>query len=372
MQREAAIVPERSASLPVGRRWWIVLFAAFVTTLVVVVATNFVVDPLHLIRGSDVYVVSRNYQRMTNAGRIRTDPPFQAAVVGSSYIGNFDPALIEALFGVRTEVFSVFGGSSREQRITRDYLLGHRPHLRYVFLEASTWGVCGEGYHPFWKFPLDLYDDSARGNAKYLASFESLLFSAGELLFRAGYRSSYFSRHPEATHRWYETWASNFDNPAHIANAIQREIPATQPPPMNDARIAAEASATLKCMDDFISLAKRWPATTFYIFNPPLLQMLLRYREQAGLIAASNIAQEAFVAKIADIPNIRYFDFLAADSIERDCRRFMDVGHFDPAASDQLVRWMHDGTYQRTAESNASISAAVRAIAQASVTCPPE
>lgn len=372
MQHETACVPQRTADFRVGRRWWIALLTAFVGTLVVVVAVNFIVDPLHLIRNSDVFVVSRNYQRATNAGRIRTDPPFEAAVVGSSYIGNFDPALIEALFGARTKVFSVFGGSSREQRITRDYLLEHRPKLRYVFLEASIWGVCGQGNHPFWKFPLDLYDDSARGNAKYLASFESLLFSAGSLLFRAGYNSSYFSRQEQATHRWYEAWASNFDNPTHIRDAIQRDIPATQPSPMNDARIIADASTTLGCMDDFISLAKRWPATTFYIFNPPLLQMLLRYREQAGLLAAPNIAQEAFVAKIAGIPNIRYFDFLAAADIERDCRRFMDVGHFDPAASDQLVRWMHNGTYRRTVESNAAISAAVRAIAQDSVACPPE
>lgn len=349
-----------------------VLLATFVATLGLVTTTNFLVDPLHLIRGSDVFVVSRDHQRAMTAGRIRTDPPFAAAVIGSSYVGNFDPGLIEALFGVRTEVFSIFGASNKERRIALDYLLKHRPKTELVFLEASIWGVCNEGFHPYWKFPLDLYDDSSTGNAKYVASFESLRLSIGALLFRSGYRNSDFSKHVEATHRWYERSASFFNNPTHMRSLLQRDIPAARPSSMTDAQIAAVSSETLQCMDDFIAMAKRWPETTFFIFNPPLIQTLLRYRDQAGLVEAWNSAQEAFVVKISDIPNIHYFDFFAAANIERDCRRFMDTAHFDPAASDQLVRWMHDGTFQRTTQSNPSITATVRALVRESVNCPPD
>ena len=148
------------------------------------------------------------------------------------------------------------------------------------------------------------------------------------------------------------------------------DIPSGPVLPMTDQQIEAESLRTFHCMQRFATVARRYPSTTFFIFNPPVLQRLLWYRGRLGQIEAWIRAQEMFAAKVA-APNVRYFDFYAATDLERDCRRFRDVAHFDPDTGDQLVRWMHEGNFQRTAASNPAISAAIRDSLGEPHPCPP-
>jgi hypothetical protein len=139
---------------------------------------------------------------------------------------------------------------------------------------------------------------------------------------------------------------------------------------MAEQQIEAEALRMFHCMERLVAIAKQYPDTNFFIFNPPVLQQLLWYRARLGLVEVWIRAQERFAANISE-PNIKYFDFHAATEIEGDCRRFMDIAHFDPDTGDQLVRWMHDGTFQRTKASNPSISAAIRDSLGEPYACPP-
>ena len=82
-----------------GWRHLVPMLCAFLVIYAAVAGANFLIDPFHLIRKSDIYAFGNEFQRSTNAGRIRTEPPFEAAVVGTSYIGNFDPAVIKKVFG---------------------------------------------------------------------------------------------------------------------------------------------------------------------------------------------------------------------------------------------------------------------------------
>jgi hypothetical protein len=98
--------------------------------------------------------------------------------------------------------------------------------------------------------------------------------------------------------------------------------------------------------EKIIPTAAEHSNTTFLIFNPSVLQYLLWVRARLGLIEVWNRAQELFATEISKVPNVHYFDFYAASEIQSDCRRFMDIAHFDPATGDQLVRWMNAGTFE--------------------------
>jgi hypothetical protein len=172
-------------------------------------------------------------------------------------------------------------------------------------------------------------------------------------------------------HRWYEDQHANFNNPNHINLILKRDLPSSQASPMVEREIEAEALRTFHCMERFLAIAKQYPDTRLFIFNPPVLQQLLSYRAKPGLVEVWIRAQEMFAANLASVSNVKYFDFHAAADIENDCRRFMDAAHFDPAAGDQLVRWMHDGIFERTKEANQAISAAIRSAAAERVSCPP-
>jgi hypothetical protein len=339
---------------------------------VAAVFLNAFIDPFNLVHNTGIYAFANEYQRSTNAGRIRTSGPFDAAVVGSSYVGNFDPALIEGVFGTKTKVFSIFGASSRETTLTLSYLLKKRTALKLVFFEASIWNVCNDAWHPAWEFPIRLYDDNPIGVAENLFSIDTIRLSIKELHYRYGIQNSGFTDSETLVHRWYETQAWAFNNPDQIKRVLARDLPTIpEATTLSESQIEADASVILACMKKILPITAQHPDTTFFIFNPPVLQYLLWFRARIGLIEVWNRAQERFAAEISTTPNVRYFDFYAATEIGDDCRRFMDTAHFDPAASDQIVRWMKSGTFERTKASNPAISDAVRSAIRDRVACPP-
>ena len=199
-----------------GWRHLVPMLCAFLVVYAAVAGTNFLIDPFHLIRKSDIYAFGNEFQRSTNAGRIRTEPPFEAAVVGTSYIGNFDPAVIKRVFGAEAKIFAVFGGSNLETLLTLSFLLERRPALKFVFVEASIWNVCNDSWHPAWPFPIRLYSDNPLGIAEYLVSGEALRLSAKQLLYRSGILNAGFSGLEPRVHRWYEDQHVNFSNPDHL------------------------------------------------------------------------------------------------------------------------------------------------------------
>jgi hypothetical protein len=339
-----------------GWRHLVPMGCVFLAIYAAVAVANFFIDPFQLIRKSEIYAFAPEFQRSTNAGRIRTEPPFDAAVVGTSHIGNFDPAVIENVFGTRAKVFSIFGGSIREIVLTVTFLLERRPAIKFVFLEASIWNVCNDGWHSAWPFPVKLYRDNPLGIAQYLLSGDTLRLSAKQLLYRLNVYRTYnagFSRLEPKVHRWYEEHRGEFGDPYYMK---LEEFPYSASP-IAGQQIEAEVL--------------QYPNTTFLIFNPPLLQQLLMHQARLGNLEVWIRAQEMFAAKLSPALNIKYFDFHAATEIEGDCRRFRDVAHFDPDTGDQLVRWMHDGTFERTAASNPSISAATMDILRQPYGCPP-
>jgi hypothetical protein len=51
------------------------------------------------------------------------------------------------------------------------------------------------------------------------------------------------------------------------------------------------------------------------------------------------------------------FDFYADKEVVNDCTRFMDIAHFDEATGDRIVKFMHEGKFERTKQTDAAISA---------------
>jgi hypothetical protein len=355
-------------------KWLRLALAAFATAIGAAMTFNALLDPFHLIRHSGIYVVTRDFQHTMNAGVIRTAPSFDAAVIGSSYVGNFDPAVIDPLFHVTSKVVSVFGSSQSDISETLRYLLQRRPELKLIFLEVSIWNVCQEANTSARRFPIELYRDDPRGLLKYLASAETLTLSALQLAYRIGYPFSRFSRDETQVHRWYEAVRASFGNPTHVMRVFNRDIPdQTTVKNYSAVQIEAEAQALLDCFErNVVRHALDNPATRFFVFNPPVLQWTLWVRARLGLIDVWNRAQELFAERITTVLNLRYFDFYAAAEIENDCNRFMDIAHFDPAASDQLVHWMHEGQFERTPRTNSAITSAVREAAAKRVACPPQ
>lgn len=353
---------------------WLTLFGITVFVLMGCIATfNAWIDPFHLIHSGRIYVTDRNFQRYMNAGLIRNEPPFEAAFVGSSYIANFDVDQVERLFGQKARVISVYGATFKEIIPTLEYVLKKRK-LKTVFLDVSAYGWCGYADHPFWEFPKGLYQDNPFSTVAYLIrgpttrlSFDVIAF---EMFGKARLPLSY---NWKDVARFYETQKDRFDA-KFIAPMIQKDLNFSIPAIVRSkAEITKLANANVDCFRKVIlPVLKSYPETQFYLFNPPVLQQLLRYRALLGHVEIWNHAQEAVSNELQQLENARYFDFYAAGEIENDCRKFMDMGHFDQQSSDLLLHWMKEGRFERTSKTNAKISADVVKVASAQLECPPK
>ena len=165
-----------------------------------------------------LYATSQDTQRVANAEIILTAPPFEAAIVGTSYVGNMQPALVGELFGFRTRVLSVFGATQKEVSATLSYLLKRRPALKLVFVETSVWNVCDLGDHAAWPFPTDLYEREPVALIKHLMAWSTFRWSLLKLRLVAGWPTPHFSRDPRAVHRWFEVNGEIFQKSGNAEN----------------------------------------------------------------------------------------------------------------------------------------------------------
>jgi hypothetical protein len=354
-------------------RWLIFFLIGAFAPAAVVAALNAVVDPFHLIHQGRIYVTDRNFQRYVNAGMIRTEPPFEAAVVGSSYIANFDADLIERLFGQKTRVISVYGAGFKETVPTLAYLLKKRK-IKTVFFDVPVYGWCEYRDHPTWKFPAGLYQDNPLSTLVYLLKGETTRLSLDILEFGWGFKGDLpLSYRWQEVVRWYEQLEHRFD-PKLLAPQIGKDMNFSMAPIVHSAsEIEKLASEYAACLHRNIwPVIESYPETQFYLLNPPVLQQLLRYRTLLGQVPVWTRAQEIIAVELQQLGNARYFDFYAAGSIESDCRKFLDTAHFDLPSTDQLLTWMKKGQYERTSTTNSEVSAAVAEVASARVECPPK
>src|SRR5882724_2295039 len=120
-----------------SKLWASVFFMCAVLFFFFVVIWNFIFDPFSQIRDSGIYICCPDYHRYVNAGIIKNNHNYNAIILGTSYIANFNNDLIDKLFGVKSQTLSIFGGSQKEISITLDYALSKHPDLKMVFLETN-------------------------------------------------------------------------------------------------------------------------------------------------------------------------------------------------------------------------------------------
>jgi hypothetical protein len=346
---------------------WVGQFFLLVTALALSLGVlNFYADPFHYFRDDGVYVIHPRYQRYMNAGLLKTSPDFDLLVVGTSFIANFNPELIGAKFGGRAHILSTWGASQRENTEGARLALRMRRAIRTVLFETSIWNVCNESLHANWSFPIGIYNGHAWAMAGYLFSFETAKLSALKL---SGVKSR-FATDSGRVYRWWDQYSARVGDRELLEKEIAEEQAPAQPVVMSAEIAAARATELADCFERSpLSLARQYPQIRFLFFNPPVMQWHLWALYRSGQVESWNAAQEEIARRVAAVSNARYFDFYPAIGKVGHCRHWWGISHFDLGVGDTLVRWMAEGSYERTSATNAALSAATRAAASEKMTC---
>jgi hypothetical protein len=142
---------------------------AAVAVIVMVVALNFIVDPLQLFRPARFYhPMYSNDSRMQNAGLIRSQD-FDTVFMGTSLAIHFRQSDIDRLVGGRSLKLAMSGSNSHEQSFVLAAVLERHP--KRVIWQMDDWifrDAPDVDSNPF--LPANLYRRNAKGLGEYLFS----------------------------------------------------------------------------------------------------------------------------------------------------------------------------------------------------------
>jgi hypothetical protein len=334
------------------------LLCASGAILLAVVALNFTVDPLQLFRPARVFpAMYSSDSRMQNAGLIRSQE-FDTAFMGTSLAIHFRQSDIDRILGVRSLKLAMSGSSSREQSFVLSAAIER--HAKRVVWEVDDWIFRDEpdidsGIY----LPANLYRRNARGIAGYLLSGAMARESAWIVA-----RSIRPIEHAVARLTTEDVF--RFTIPR--VDDINTLGPDTDVSEAYNARkgLAAFARITDPVRSaylgqgynydamvrgferDAIGLIAKNPNVQFDLYFPPysILQWVaMRDASPATLKIVYDFTAYAS-RRLAQLGNVRLFDFRAAKEVTHDLDNYGDVIHHSPTIDLKVLSWLAEGKYR--------------------------
>jgi hypothetical protein len=282
---------------------------------------------------------------------------FDTVFMGTSLAIHFRQSDIDRLLGVTSLKLSMTGSNSHEQGFVIDAAIARG--ARRVIWEVDDWifrdaaEIDSDVY-----LPVDLYRENFRGIAKYLVSGAMARESALVLL-----RS--FSPIKPALSR--STMEQLFKFPLSRVDDINTLPPEADVSEVYRASRARSAFAYItdpvrsgylgegygygamvrNFERDMVGLIAKHPEVQFDIYLPPysILQWVaMRDASPATLKIVCDFT--AYLAtRLAQLPNVRLFDFRDVKDVTHDLGNYADVIHHSPAVDLKVLSWLAAGDY---------------------------
>ena len=330
-----------------------------VSALIVAAAAvlNFVVDPLQLLRPARFTPAMYSADsRMQDAGLIRSQP-FDTVFMGTSLAIHFRQSDIDRLLGVRSLKLAMTGSDSREQNIVLTAALERHP--RRVIWQVDDWvfrDAAESG--PDLYMPSDIYLRNARGIAGYLLSGamarESALLLARSIpalqpvAARLGTGVVFKFLIPEVEDINALKPDFNVSEAYNSKKALAAFRDITDP---KRSRYLAERynyDAMVRNFErDMIELIAKHPDTEFDIYLPPysILQWVAMRDYSPATLKIVYDFSAYFATRLAQLPNVRLYDFRSVKEVTHDLSNYGDVIHHSPAVDLKVLSWLAAGDY---------------------------
>jgi hypothetical protein len=334
--------------------------AASAAFLVLAVALNFAVDPLQLFRPARLFAAMYSQDtRMQDAGLIRSQD-FDTVFMGTSLAIHFRQSEIDRALGTHSLKLAMTGSTSREQSFVLAAALERRP--KRVIWEMDDWIFVDsdEIDKDVW-LPADLYRRNIRGIASYLFSGAMTRESLWILLrsipplrslvasLTNGVMFSFPLSDVDDIYALRPDFdvAGTYNAEKAMAEFLQITSPSRAPSLGEGYNYDAEVRNFER---DAIGLIAKHPDVVFDIYFPPysILQWVaMRDASPATLNLVYDLSA-TMSARLVEFPNVRLFDFRAADDITHDLNNYQDVIHHSPVVDRKILAMHSSGLSART------------------------
>jgi hypothetical protein len=333
---------------------FLVASAAFVAAAV---ALNFIVDPLQLFRPAKLFAAMYSQDtRMQDAGLIRSQD-FDTVFMGTSLAIHFRQSEIDRALEVHSLKLAMTGSTSREQSFVLASALERHP--RRVIWQMDDWIFVDsdEIDNDVW-LPADLYRRNAKGIASYLFSGAMTRESLWILLRSipplkpvvAKLTNGVMFSFPLADVDDIYALRPDFDvaGTYNAAKAMAEFTHITEPSRAPSLGEGYNYDAEVKNFErDAIGLIASHPDVTFDIYFSPysvLQWVAMRDASPATLKIVYDLS--AYMSRrLLEFPNVRLFDFRAAQEITHDLSNYSDVVHHSPDIDKRVLSMLASGEY---------------------------
>jgi hypothetical protein len=328
-------------------RWFLALTA---TTVCLVVAFNFVIDPLQLFRPATFYrPLYASDTRMQDAGLIRSQE-FDTAFMGTSLAVHYRQSEIDTALGVKSLKLAMTGSTSVEQSFVLAAALQRHP--KNVIWEMDDW-IFRESptidENQFLR--ADLYRMNIKGIAGYLFSLDT----AREAFFIV---LRYLKPMKEVLHalaaaqylKFYNDQVNEINTlPPYLDLSSIYNSEKARASFAHYAKFPAEIMASYdydtmvrNFERDAISLIGDNPNTNFRVFFPPysVLQTVAMRDFDPKALQTFYRVSAYILERLVQYPNVKVYDFRDANEITHDLTNYADVVHHSPVVDRKILSLM--------------------------------
>ncbi|PLY05630.1 MAG: hypothetical protein C0625_12420 [Arcobacter sp.] len=326
-------------SLKKYKKWANILIITCFVLLLLVITTNYFVDPFQQYRKANFYTFKTDKPRYLNAG-LAKNYDYDSILVGSSMVENFYANDIEKFLGFRKLLkLATRGGTIFEEVKTIENALLSNKNLKNILmgLDVYAFSELARPTKQDPKFPEYLYDNNILNDTPYLLNFNVLKESIEA--FSSPYDKEKISNTLNTLYEWqslysefFTAWTFKNDYNSWYKKFIYEE---KLTPGIVEKTYRFEI---LKERFDnvFLPIVKNNKEKEFYLFFPPYSIVQYKTMEMGNYFDDHLKFKEYIFENLKDFKNVKLYDFQIEKSITHNLDNYKDLTHY----SDKINYWM--------------------------------
>ncbi len=327
------------------KKWFIPVVISIVAVILVIVAAVCVIDPFfHFHKPMDGLSYILEDERYQNDG-ITRHFDYDCVITGTSECENFRSTLTDRLFGVKSVKVPFAGGFFKEISEAEARALRYNPDTKMVIRSIDQgFAIFDKDY---WNEnapkPQYLYDNNVLNDTEYFFNKKVLVLYLPQEIAR-----SVSGQAPDS----FDEYARFAEDRPLGRDIVVSHLPhypiAADQPPISDER---RKILTDNVEQNVLTNLKENPDVTFYYFYPPYstANFYINYLVK-GQYTEYIDTMRIMTDMILDYDNVKLFCFFDEYDMVTDLDNYSDESHYSGEISDDILKWMAEGSHQLTKE----------------------
>ena len=331
------------------KQW--VLKALLTTTIIFLFigAFNYTFDPLQQYRASTFYKPHFTNARYLTPG-LAKNYPYDSVIVGSSMTENFIISNVKEIIGFTHPIkFTSGGTTAHELKLILEVAFKHK-NIQNVLYGLDFYAFSGDKkrlLHGKGSLPLYLYDDNYLNDYKYIFNIDTTKVSLKTTLIQS-LKSKSIELNYNKMFEWQHRYKPNDFNETKVLRM------------WNNPQIRFNKNFNVKNFSleklkqsfeyNLLSLIKKHPQTTFYIFYPPY--SILAYIDAKSNGSLKNILmfKKYIFNELSKYKNVKLYDFQVAKEVTFNLNNYRDLTHYHQKTNHWILECIKNDQYLITSK----------------------